>query len=236
MGAMLRSTTLAALAALLFATALFADNNYVAQDWQKKIEASSAALKRGDHARSLRLANRLITDMLEKLGPGKNETHVFGVVVVHKAVASAGLGKLDDARWYWHVATGIEPALAKVDLSPFGEAGKLVAAMEVRAAETPDFANGKPLTADMTPPRLLKRVNPVFPKAAHVFGVSGVLVVEVVITTDGDVVDPAVVKPLPAPTLSYAALEAIRRWKFEPGTIQGEPVNVFFNLSVNYKL
>ena len=151
--------------------------------------------------------------MIEKLGPGRNETHTFAVVVVHKAVASAGLGKLDDARWYWHVATGIEPALAKVALSPFGEAGKLVSAMEVRATEEHDLSNAKPLTPDMSPPKLLKRVNPVFPNAA---------VVEVVITTDGDVVDPAVVKPLPAPTLSYAALEAIRRWKFEPGKIEGK--------------
>jgi TonB family protein len=221
---------------LLLATPLLADNNYVAQEWQKKIEASSAALKKGDHARSLRLANRLITDMIEKLGPGRTETHTFAVVVVHKALASAGLGKLDDARWYWHVAVGIEPALAKVDLSPFGEAGKLVSAIPLRKPENPDRTNAKPLTPDMVAPKAVKTVDPIFPLAAHVFKVSGVLVLEVVITTDGDVVDPAILEPLPAPTLSYVALEAVRRWKFEPGKMDGEAVDVIFNLSVNYKL
>jgi TonB family protein len=221
---------------LLLATPLLADNNYVAQEWQKKIEASSAALKKGDHARSLRLANRLITDMIEKLGPGKTETHSFAVVVVHKALASAGLGKLDDARWYWHVAVGIEPALAKVDLSAFGEAGKFVSTIPLREAENPDRTSGRPLTPDMTPPKALKTVNPIFPLAARIFEVGGMLVLEVVITTDGDVVDPAILEPLPAATLSYVALEAVRRWKFEPGRMNGEAVDVIFNLSVTYKL
>ena len=222
--------------ALLLALPLAADNNYVAQDWQKKIQASTAALKEGDHARSLKISNRLLVDMVEKLGPGKTETHAFAVVVVHKAVASAGLGKYDDARWYWHVALGLEPALVKADFTPFGEAGKYVSGIDVREAKERGPADAKPITAEITAPKLLKKVDPQFPYGAQAFGVEGILIVEIIINTDGKVTDPAVLKPLPAPTLSYAALEAVRRWKFEPGKLDGKVVPVIFNLTVKYKL
>ncbi|HEY0156088.1 MAG TPA: energy transducer TonB [Thermoanaerobaculia bacterium] len=233
---MARSTPYLFAVSLLFATALFADNNYVAQDWQKKIEASSAALKRGQHARSLRLANRLITDMIEKLGPGQSETHTFAVVVVHKAVASAGLGKLDDARWYWHVAIGIEPALAKVDLTPFGDAGRLVSAMDVREVEEPGELQARPMTPDTVPPKVLKSVDPVFPLAAAVFKVGGILIVEAVVTADGRTLDPAVLKPLPAPTLTYVALEALRRWRYEGGMVDGKVVPLLVKMTVHYRI
>jgi len=28
----------------------------------------------------------------------------------------------------------------------------------------------------------------------------------------------------------------VRRWKFKPGTLNGQPVDVLFNLTVNFKL
>ena len=70
---------------------------------------------------------------------------------------------------------------------------------------------------------------------AQEFDVGGILIVEVVIDKQGRVTTPRVRKPLPAPTLSYAALEAIKQWRFGPGRVGGEPVEVLFNLTVNYK-
>ena len=32
------------------------------------------------------------------------------------------------------------------------------------------------------------------------------------------------------------AIEAVKQWKFKPGTLNGEPVEVIFNLTVNFKL
>jgi TonB family protein len=46
---------------------------------------------------------------------------------------------------------------------------------------------------------------------------------------------PSIQKALPAPTLSYAALEALRRWKFEPARVGGTPIAFLFNLTINYK-
>jgi TonB family protein len=44
-----------------------------------------------------------------------------------------------------------------------------------------------------------------------------------------------VLKPLPF-GLDQAAVDAVRRWKFRPGTLNGQPVDVIFNLTVNFKL
>jgi len=44
-----------------------------------------------------------------------------------------------------------------------------------------------------------------------------------------------VIKGLPL-GLSESAVEAVKQWKFKPGTLNGEPVEVIFNLTVNFKL
>jgi periplasmic protein TonB len=36
--------------------------------------------------------------------------------------------------------------------------------------------------------------------------------------------------------LDQAALDAVRQWKFEPATRAGEPVDVYYNLTVNFRL
>ena len=36
--------------------------------------------------------------------------------------------------------------------------------------------------------------------------------------------------------LTEAAITAVRRWKFEPATLNGKPVAVYFNLTVTFEL
>lgn len=36
--------------------------------------------------------------------------------------------------------------------------------------------------------------------------------------------------------LDQKALEAVREWKFEPATLDGEPVAVYYNLTINFTL
>jgi periplasmic protein TonB len=36
--------------------------------------------------------------------------------------------------------------------------------------------------------------------------------------------------------LDLQALEAVRKWKFKPGTLNGQPVPVIYNLTVNFRL
>jgi protein TonB len=38
------------------------------------------------------------------------------------------------------------------------------------------------------------------------------------------------------PSLDQAAVEAIRTWRFEPALLDGEPVAVYYNLTINFRL
>jgi len=209
----------------------------IRREWATKINQSADLLQHGDYKRALRIDDRLIGDMEEMLGPGDAGAQVFGTVVTHKALAEAGLGNYGDALWYWHTALALFPRLAEADLSTFGEAGKYL------KEHPPDLprqleGGGQPMalsTSAVKPPRLVKRVEPVYPEGANAFDVGGILIVEVVIDKEGRVTAPRVRKALPAPTLSFAALEAVKQWRFEPGRVEGEPVPVLFNLTVNFK-
>jgi protein TonB len=36
--------------------------------------------------------------------------------------------------------------------------------------------------------------------------------------------------------LDTAAAEAVKKWKFKPATLNGKPVDVYYNLTVNFTL
>lgn len=202
--------------------------------WTEKLQESAELLKANQHARALQIDNRLVSEMVELLGPGEAATAAFALALTHKALAHAGLGQNADALWYWHTVLSLYPKMGSDDLSMFGKAGSFLMANRELRAETPakkPDANGK-----ITPPSVLKRVAPKFPAAAQHFAVEGQLVVEVRVAPDGTISAPKIIKPLPAPTLSYTALTAVRQWRFTPAKLNGQAVPFIWNLTVNFKL
>lgn len=206
--------------------------------WKTRLDESAAALTKGDHERALRISNGLIEEMINRLGPGQGSTEIFGLALTHKALASAGLGRNEDALWHWHTVLTLYPAFGNRDLSDYGNAGKfLMENRDARSSKTSSPAtipSGTP-PSSVTPPKVRKKVDPRYPEGARKFGAGGTLVVELIITPEGKVTSPKIVKTLPAPTLSYVALEALRQWRFEPGKIDGVAQPVIFTLTMNYK-
>ena len=88
---------------------------------------------------------------------------------------------------------------------------------------------------DVTRPIVLSQVEPVYPTAAKEARISGMLIVEAVIDREGVVKEARVLNPLPF-GLSEAAVEAVKQWKFRPGTLAGKPVDVIFLLTINFHL
>ncbi|HEV2718912.1 MAG TPA: energy transducer TonB [Thermoanaerobaculia bacterium] len=88
---------------------------------------------------------------------------------------------------------------------------------------------------DVKAPIVIKRVEPKYTDEARQNDVSGIVILEVVIDKDGRVKNAQVLKPLPF-GLDQAALDAVRQWEFKPGTLNGAPVDVLFNLTVNFML
>jgi protein TonB len=88
---------------------------------------------------------------------------------------------------------------------------------------------------DVKAPVVQHRVDPIYSDMARKTHVNGIVIVEAIINKNGEVEQVKVIKGLPM-GLSESAVEAVKQWKFKPGTLNGEPVDVIFNLTVNFKL
>lgn len=88
---------------------------------------------------------------------------------------------------------------------------------------------------DVKAPVVISRVEPIYPEDARKARVAGIVIIEALIDKSGNVRDARVLKPLPF-DLDQAALDSIRQWKFRPATRNGEPVDVLFNLTINFQL
>jgi len=197
-----------------------------AENWRTDINQSATMLHKSDYDGSLKIADRVVSEMVQKLG---TQDELFATALTHKAIANAGLGNVNDALWYWYIAQEISPAGTKTDLSEFGAPGEFL--------KRHPFSNAEmPVRGGVTPARVVKQVLPKFPAGASRFGVAGDLVVQITIDRNGQPTLPRIVRALPAPTLSFVALEALRHWQFEPGRSNGQPISMPFDLTVHYKL
>jgi TonB family protein len=93
---------------------------------------------------------------------------------------------------------------------------------------------------DVQPPKVLKRVDPDFPEKARqamsTTSRDALIVVESVISRQGCVRSIRILQQTPYPDINGAAVLALSQWRFKPGTLDGQPVDVIFNLTVNFKL
>jgi TonB family protein len=76
---------------------------------------------------------------------------------------------------------------------------------------------------------------PVYTEIARRARIQGVVFIEAIIDKQGQVSSTRILRSLPM-GLDRAAEEAVRRWRFEPATLNGKPVAVLFNLSVSFEL
>lgn len=84
-------------------------------------------------------------------------------------------------------------------------------------------------------PVTISRVEPRYTEIARKARIQGLVIIEAVIDRQGNVTEARIIKGLPM-GLDQEALSAIRRWKFKPGTLNGNPVPVYYNLTVNFRL
>ena len=84
------------------------------------------------------------------------------------------------------------------------------------------------------PPRLIKRVAPIYPIAPIKAHIEGIVTIEAVTDIYGRVVKVRVTSG--HPLLRYAAVQAVKQWIYEPYILNGIPRPVTFTVNVNFKL
>jgi TonB family protein len=77
--------------------------------------------------------------------------------------------------------------------------------------------------------------DPRYPEEARHARVQGVVILQTIIDTVGNVTDVRVLKGLPS-GLTEAAVDAVSSWRFKPATLEGEPVAVYYLVTVSFSV
>jgi len=89
-------------------------------------------------------------------------------------------------------------------------------------------------TRDIKPPRLVKKVDPVYPDEARKAGIEGLVILEATTDASGRVASVRVLRSIPE--LDQAAEDAIKQWIYEPIVINGKPRGIVFTVTIRFSL
>lgn len=90
------------------------------------------------------------------------------------------------------------------------------------------------LSGGVTEGLLIQRAQPTYPRTAVLARVQGQVVLRAVITWEGEIRDLRVVSG--HPMLSLAAVDAVKQWRYRPYKLNGRPVEVETQVTVNFVL
>lgn len=84
-------------------------------------------------------------------------------------------------------------------------------------------------------PEVVTSVTPLYPKEARNAKIEGTVMVKALVDTKGNVAKVQVAKGIHA-TLDKAAMDAVKKWRFNPGRYNGKPVGTWIAVPVRFSL
>ena len=91
------------------------------------------------------------------------------------------------------------------------------------------------IAGDVLAPKRIYAPDPHYPEEARHGRIQGVVILQTIINKLGNVTDVRVLKGLPS-GLTEAAVEAVSSWRFEPATLEGQPVAVYYLVTVSFSV
>ncbi|HEY7303211.1 MAG TPA: M56 family metallopeptidase [Bryobacteraceae bacterium] len=88
---------------------------------------------------------------------------------------------------------------------------------------------------DVAQANLIRKVQPVYPAPAKAAHVQGTVLLKMIILKDGTPGEITVASS-PSHDLSEASLDAVRQWRYRPTLLNGEPIEVLTDVTVNFTL
>ena len=92
--------------------------------------------------------------------------------------------------------------------------------------------SGEVLDGRLHPPRRVSGEDPAYPALAARSGVEGTVLIRLVVGADGEVREAVVIRSVPL--LDRAALEAVKRWRYEPARVAGRAVAVYLLVEFSF--
>ena len=91
-----------------------------------------------------------------------------------------------------------------------------------------------PVSEGVTQGVVVRRVQPIYPAQARTLRLGGSVVLRAVVAEDGSVRDLSLVSG--HPVLAHAAMSAVRQWRYSPFRLNGKPVAMRTEITVDFKL
>jgi protein TonB len=101
-----------------------------------------------------------------------------------------------------------------------------------------EVKEGDVLTLELvdTAPTVIKKFPAVYPEHARRLAIQGTVTINVLISEKGDVADAKILQGIKnAVGFDQAALQAARKWKFEPATVKGIKVKVWVPIAIEFR-
>jgi len=91
------------------------------------------------------------------------------------------------------------------------------------------------ITPNVKQPVLIRKITPNYPPICIRAHIQGIVLLEAVITRTGSVEELRVLHSA-HPLLEQAAVNAVKQWLYRPALVNGNPVKVYFNVTVDFKI
>ena len=214
--------------------------------WKDRATLIEGLLRKGDFKHGESAANSLIRDITRKITGGPDAGRILAMPLALRALARVGLKREGDALWDYQMTAVLWPGMRSVQLSTYGPTGVRLAELVAAAAATPEVFGSEssiqPSDPDapqarkeITEPRALERSEIEFPEALNRVMKQGQVTIDLRIDATGRLVSPTIRSGAPQNALFlFSAMEGVRAWRFEPARLDGEPVTVFYSLTVNF--
>ena len=113
------------------------------------------------------------------------------------------------------------PEVGDTVVIPEGPAGPAIGPMQI--------------AGDVLAPKRIYAPDPHYPEEARHGRIQGVVILQTIIDALGNVKDVKVLKGLPS-GLTESAVDAVSSWRFEPATLEGRPVAVYYLVTVSFSV
>jgi len=183
---------------------------------------------------------------LQQIAPTHPRLPFFEALLAKHEAESAMTPSSGPARWFSRhisappkvkspparVATGVPPPTSP-RARPGAQAPQAPEASIFTGKTVEDSNKSATVTRE---PELLKRIAPDYPDDAAQKGIEGAVDLAFMVSPKGDVSDVTVVHSEPSSIFNRAAIAAVRRWKYQPRTVNGVAVEARVQLRMTFKL
>lgn len=153
----------------------------------------------------------------EAAKPSLGNVHLAAPVVKHSARAPDNIGMDSEPALNDNAASGGDP----------GSLGLLTSKGKQPSAPVP-------VGGDVKQARLISSVAPVYPQLARNQRLSGDVVIDALVDVHGNV---STMKVISGPAMLHqAAMDALRQWKYQPATLNGQAMAMHLSVTVQFRL